>query len=141
MIWLVLIVIAISYLIEKKNLLDQIRSISVVYGVEWQLTAAIAWQESALDPGAIGDDGRSVGLMQVSLPTAEWLIGREISKDELIIPTVNIDLGVRYIKYQLERYGNDYLKAISAYNAGTATDANTRYVHQVMNVYNLLKAV
>jgi soluble lytic murein transglycosylase-like protein len=132
-------VLVTKYFTEKLILADLIKSISRQYNLRWCIVAAIAWQESALDPNAEGDDGKSIGLMQIQLTTAEWMKGGPVTKDELKIPSVNIDYGCRYLRYQLDRYDQDYNKAISAYNAGTYYEVdpgiprNNKYVMQVIN--------
>jgi soluble lytic murein transglycosylase-like protein len=82
------------------------------------------------------DRSRSYGLMQIMGETA-----REQGFDrpflaELYIPTNAISHGAMLLKRLLNRYHNDTLSAISAYNQGTARKkrgvfANARYVYRV----------
>lgn len=55
-----------------RALADEIVS-SYGFDVDPQMLVRIAWIESAFNPAAIGDDGRSIGLMQTLLSTAQWL--------------------------------------------------------------------
>ena len=136
-----------NYAVSKKEIVDIIKSTAAAYQLPWQLILAIAWQESLLDPNAEGDDGTSIGVMQMSLPTAEWLVGQPVSVEQLKNPVLNIDLGTRYVRHQMDRYDDDIYKAVAAYNAGTyreKTDGvafNDLYARRVMNVYNALLAL
>lgn len=76
------------------------------------------------------DGRRSIGLMQVLEGTARdmGLLEPRLMYD----PTVSIDYGTRYFARQLKRYGGDVRRAVSAYNAGTATARNRSYVEKVL---------
>ena len=103
----------------------------------------------------------SYGLMQLMLSTARWLLNKflrnvyyfsdhdhlleQIRKfqdkflgDEMVKgstlfdPQINIFLGCLYLWRQLKRYNWNYEKAISAYNAGSYTPNNSRYVKNVL---------
>jgi membrane-bound lytic murein transglycosylase B len=85
------------------------------YGVERALVHAVVAAESAYNPGAIAHAG-AVGLMQVMPATAgDYGVG---SAEALFDPKTNIRTGVRHLKRLLDKYGNDYGRAIMAYNAG-----------------------
>jgi soluble lytic murein transglycosylase-like protein len=84
-------------------------------GVEVALVHAVVAAESAYNPRAVSNAG-AVGLMQVMPATAaDYGVG---STDALFDPSVNIKTGVRHLKRLLDKYGNDYGRAIMAYNAG-----------------------
>jgi len=42
------------------------------------------------------------------------------SNEQLFQPEINLVLGTQYLKDLLQRYSNDWFKAIAAYNAGEA---------------------
>lgn len=49
----------------------------VGYPIRWMLLVVWnAWHESRLEPAAIGDQGRSIGVLQFFAPTAAELMGR-----------------------------------------------------------------
>jgi soluble lytic murein transglycosylase-like protein len=77
--------------------------------------------ESSGNPLAQGDykDGEfhSFGLMQVQLPTANQY--GFYTKESLLEPETNIEVGLTYFLHQLVRYNGDLRKAILAYNAGS----------------------
>lgn len=71
--------------------------------------------------------------MQLHIDTARELTGNPaLAPDDLLDPAFNVDLGTRYLRRQLDRYGGDHAQAVSAYNAGTATTANQGYVSRVL---------
>ena len=84
-------------------------------GVERALVHAVVAAESAYNPSAVSHAG-AVGLMQVMPATAgDYGVG---SAEALFDPKTNIRTGVRHLKRLLDKYGNDYGRAIMAYNAG-----------------------
>lgn len=97
-------------------------------GVERALVHAVVAAESAYNPNAVSRAG-AVGLMQVMPATAgDYGVG---SSDALFDPKTNIRTGVRHLKRLLDKYGNDYGRAIMAYNAGEGvvdrTNSNVTY--------------
>ncbi len=71
------------------------------------------------------------GVMQVTTGTARYM-GYTGDPEGLLDPAVNIDIGTRYLKYQLVRYRWNLVQAISAYNAGSYTPRNVGYVNRVL---------
>jgi soluble lytic murein transglycosylase-like protein len=85
------------------------------YGVEVALVHAVVAAESAYNPHAVSGAG-AVGLMQVMPATAaDYGVA---NTDALFDPGVNVKTGVRHLKRLLDKYDNDYGRAIMAYNAG-----------------------
>jgi soluble lytic murein transglycosylase-like protein len=84
-------------------------------GLDWKLLKAIAMTESNENPNAIGDDGRSLGLMQTQL-----LIGKAYANvsniEELYIPDKNVEAGSGFLADLLSKYSLN--GAIQAYNIG-----------------------
>lgn len=145
--WLIIIMVVFVFTVSKKEIVDIIKSTAAAYELPWQLIMAISWQESLLDPNAEGDDCTAIGVMQMSLATAEWLMGRPVSVEQLKNPVLNIDLGCRYVRHQMDRYDQDMYKAVAAYNAGSFIDkgngeaVNDLYTRRVLNVFNALSAL
>jgi hypothetical protein len=53
-------------------------------------------------------------------PTASSMMGHGVSSQQLLDdPAMAIEAGTRYLRYQLDRYGGDFVKAAVAYNAGS----------------------
>lgn len=113
----------IKYTSSEQNVLPYVLKAAQKYSVEPALIYAHIYTESAFKPSAqrweFGTQ-YSRGLMQLLDSTAEILAGRKLSIQETINPDTNIDLGVKYIKQNLDRYSGDYPQAIAAYNAGSA---------------------
>ena len=99
------------------------------------LTMAIIWQESSGFPNAMrwegAEIGYSYGLMGLTLPAARDM-GFEGKGIDLLQPDINIKYGVKYLRWQIQRYKGDVEKGISAYNAGHYTEKNRGYVNSVL---------
>lgn len=83
-------------------------------GIRWTLLKGIAITESSLNPDALGDNGRSYGLMQIQFPTAKFF-GVQ-SADDLFDPETNIMAGSGFLADLLSRHDEE--EAIQAYNLG-----------------------
>jgi soluble lytic murein transglycosylase-like protein len=93
---------------------DVIDKACAKYGVDPSLVKAVVRAESGFSSRAESRSGAR-GLMQLMPSTAA-----ELGVDDLFDPEQNIDAGVRYMKQQLDRFGNEKL-ALAAYNAGPAS--------------------
>lgn len=91
------------------------------YVVDPALIKAVITKESTWNPTAyraepqLNPPDASRGLMQILYRTAQGM-GYRGTPDGLYDPTVNIDLGTRYLADQLNRFG--YPLGVAAYNAG-----------------------
>lgn len=88
-----------------------IESTSRKYGLDPALVKAVIRAESGYRPDAISGAGAQ-GLMQLMPGTA-----RGLGVSDPFDPAQNIDGGVRYLKSQIDRFG-DVKLALAAYNAG-----------------------
>ena len=89
--------------------------------VDPYLILALIRQESLFDPRA-RSPATALGLMQL-LPSTAARVARQIgmpppSNEQLFQPEINLVLGTHYLKDLLQRYSNNWFKAIAAYNAG-----------------------
>jgi soluble lytic murein transglycosylase-like protein len=82
------------------------------YGVDPALVRAVIHAESAFKPGARSKKG-ALGLMQLMPDTA-----KDMGVVDALSPTDNIEGGVHYLAWLLERNGGNTLLATAAYNAG-----------------------
>lgn len=112
------------------------------FSLDENLAKAVIWKESSGFPDAErweGEEyGYSRGLMGLLYTTAQQM-GFTGEPDDLFDPEINIHYGTAYLRWQLDRYGEDVRKAVSAYNAGTYTEANKAYVDKVLQYYTRLK--
>lgn len=110
-----------------------INQVSCSQHVNPVLVAGIIEQESGFDPTKRRVEDRindvSIGLMQITTRTARWM-GFQGPLDRLYIPSVNVNYGVRYLAWLLQKhpYGAD---AVAAYNAGTPRWRHGGYVNSL----------
>lgn len=85
------------------------------------LVLSLIRQESLFDARA-RSPVFALGLMQL-LPSTAARVAKEIgleapSHEKLFEPETNLTLGMQYLKDLLQRYSNNWYKAVAAYNAG-----------------------
>ena len=80
--------------------------------IDPDLIASVIRAESAFNPNAVSRKGAQ-GLMQLMPQTAAAL-----GVQNVMDPTDNVEAGTRYLRGLLDRYHNDLLKTLAAYNAG-----------------------
>jgi soluble lytic murein transglycosylase len=90
-------------------------------GLDPYLVVSLIRQESLFDPKAVSP-AAAHGLMQLLLSTAARVAGRiglsAPQREKLFEPELNLKLGIHHLKELLERYSNNLVKAVAAYNAG-----------------------
>lgn len=87
-------------------------------GVRYALVLAMIERESGYRYDCIGDDGESLGYMQVMQKWHEERM-EEVGVEDLLNPYNNIRVGVDYIGELIDRYGT-IQDALTAYNYGAA---------------------
>jgi soluble lytic murein transglycosylase-like protein len=110
---------AASTTVAASSLADMIDSIAAKHDVEGPLVHSVIKAESNYNPLAVSPKGAQ-GLMQLIPATA-----RRFGVENTFNPQQNIEGGVKYLKFLMELYHNDYVKVIAAYNAGEG--AVTKY--------------
>lgn len=89
-------------------------------GLDPYLVAALIRQESEFNPNAVSR-ANAVGLMQllpkVGRGVAKQEKMRHFSTQELFQPRINLQLGTRYFRSMVDRFGS-FEYALAAYNAG-----------------------
>ena len=89
-------------------------------GIDPLLTLAIIKTESNFKEDVSSKSG-AIGLMQLMESTAEEQakkIGVEYTKENLVEPETNIQLGLSYFDTLLTHFNENYVLAFAAYNAG-----------------------
>ena len=86
------------------------------------LVASLIRQESEFNPNAVSR-ANAVGLMQL-LPKTGKLVAKEVklqrySASQLYTPAVNLQLGTRYFRGMVDKFGGSFEYALAAYNAGS----------------------
>ncbi len=131
-------------LLAKGNQYDAIiERAAVSASVESNLLRAVIVVESGFNPRAVSKRG-AVGLMQL-MPGTATRFGVSNRYD----PRENVHGGARYLKFLMDRFGQNIRLALAAYNAGeNAVDRNggrippfeetMAYVPRVMKIYRQL---
>jgi soluble lytic murein transglycosylase-like protein len=120
-----------------------IEKAAVSTAVEANLLRAVIVVESGFNSRAVSKRG-AVGLMQL-MPATATRFGVSNPYD----PKQNVHAGARYLKFLIDRFGQDIRLALAAYNAGEeAVDRNggqippfaetMAYVPRVMRIYRML---
>jgi hypothetical protein len=110
------------------------------FGVDPSLVHAMVKVESDFNPFAISSKG-AMGLMQLMPQTASTLNVRNTFS-----PHENIEGGVKYLRYLLDRYEGNLSLALAAYNSGETAvkkwgtippfKETQDYVKKIMQIYN-----
>ena len=103
-----------GYLPEKMQI--YIRCLCKQYDVPYALVLAMIERESGYVFDAVGDDGNSIGYMQVY---EKWHIDRmeRLGVNDLKNPYHNVLVGIDFLSYLLTKYGT-VQDALAAYNYG-----------------------
>lgn len=100
---------------------ETIKTESAKNGLDPYLVASVIRQESEFNPSAVSY-ANAYGLMQL-LPSAAKMLAREegvshFETYQLLNPEMNIQLGARYLRQLMDRFGGVQEYALAAYNAG-----------------------
>lgn len=122
------------------NFISAVMTAAQKVGVSASLLVAICAHESNWKNVVVPHDGGSpsYGICQIKQDTAKML-GFKGKPSELMRPSVNAYYAAKYLKYQEERYGEDWCKIAAAYNAGSYNESmvvpgkprNLKYVRRV----------
>lgn len=109
---------------------EMIDDIAVRSGVDPNIVKAIIKEESGGNPSAIGDNGESIGLMQIQ-PKHHKKRMEELGIVSLFDPQENVILGCAILSDLYDQYGN-YEDALSVYNSGNTEDGKA-YAERILN--------
>ncbi len=101
---------------------SDLRRNATANGLDPYLVASLIRQESEFNPNAVSR-ANAVGLMQL-LPKTGKVVARQAklkrySASQLYTPAVNLQLGTRYFRGMVDKFGGSFEYALAAYNAGS----------------------
>lgn len=109
---------------------EMIDDIATRSGVDPNIVKAIIKEESGGNPNAVGDNGESIGLMQIQ-PKHHKKRMEELGIVSLFDPQENVILGCSILSDLYDKYGN-YEDALSVYNSGNTEDGKA-YAERILN--------
>ena len=109
---------------------EMIDDIATRSGVDPNIVKAIIKEESGGNPNAVGDNGESIGLMQIQ-PKHHQKRMEELGIVSLFDPQENVILGCSILSDLYDKYGN-YEDALSVYNSGNTEDGKA-YAERILN--------
>lgn len=109
---------------------EMIDDIATRSGVDPAIVKAIIMEESGGNPNALGDNGESIGLMQIQ-PKHHKKRMEELGIVSLFDPQENVILGCSILSDLYDKYGN-YYDALSVYNSGNTEDGKA-YAERILN--------
>ena len=121
---------------------QQVWSKAEEYGINPTLLLCWIQVESGFDSMAISHKG-AVGLLQIKPSTAR-IYDSSVTKSDLFMTDVNVDLALQHFTYLMSRYQNEAL-AFTAYNLGESrlnkliemgTGPKFQYYRKIKNLYN-----
>jgi len=100
---------------------SDLKRFSVANGLDPYLVASLIRQESEFNPVAVSR-ANAVGLMHL-LPRTGKLVAHQVamkrySPSQLYTAPVNLELGTRYFRGMVDKFGGSFEQALAAYNAG-----------------------
>lgn len=113
--------------LETNNHIDKMAK---RYGLDSRIIKALIEEESGWVASAEGDNGQSVGLMQIQ---ERWHKDRmkRLGVNDLYDSEQNITVGCDILSELLNKYGN-YEDALSVYNSGNVYDGK-QYAERILN--------
>ena len=124
--------------LESRPFAKLIETVSLKHGIDPALVHAVIEAESNYQPHAQSHVGAR-GLMQVMPATARDL---GVSSARLLFdPQQNVEAGVKYLKFMLERFDGDLPTAIAAYNAGPGAVARHAGIPPYPETQNYVRKV
>ena len=108
------------------------------YGIDPAIVFAMIWRESRFNASSVGDNGNSLGLMQIQQRFHQWRMDC-LGVTDLLNPYQNVTVGLHIIGEKFQKYG-DIEMALMAYNAGD-TGANRKWFSQGIYTNSYSQAV
>jgi soluble lytic murein transglycosylase len=101
---------------------NDLKRFAAANGLDPYLVASLIRQESEFNPNAVSR-ANAVGLMQL-LPKTGKVVAHQVklkryNASQLFTPAVNLQLGTKYFRGMVDRFGGSFEYALAAYNAGS----------------------
>lgn len=133
--------ICIIFPMENYELIEKY---SQNYNLEPGLVCAVINVESGFNPQAQSHKGAR-GLMQIMEKTALWIAPQIPVEDFTVFrldePDININIGCWYLRHLMDKYDDNMLLVISAYNAGSGNVSSwlddEKYSNDGVNLINI----
>ena len=87
---------------------------------------AMIWRESRFNPSSVGDNGNSLGLMQIQ-PRFHSGLMAEFGCTDLLDPYQNVTVGIAILAGHVHYYDGNVEMGVMAYNAGKAGAYNNYF--------------
>lgn len=124
-----------TYTVSRQELEKIVEEKSLLYGVDPKLIKEMIREESGWNPYAVSPKG-AMGVMQL-MPQTAILMGVKDPFD----PVQNIDGGIRYMKYLLERFKGNFHLALAAYNAGPSLVESLGRIPNIPETQNYVRKI
>lgn len=120
------------------ELQDYIATLCEEHHIDPAVVIAMIKRESGYNAWAIGDDGDSVGLLQIQ---RRWHQARmdKLGCTNLFDPYQNVTVGIDYLAEMLDWYDGDIAKALVGYNQGSYNGVITSYAQNVLETAEELR--
>lgn len=96
---------------------EQFDDVGRAYDIQPAFAMAIARRESSFMVDAVSPAGAR-GLMQLMPDTAGYIAEKRVSTDELFDAGQNVQFGVQYLRYLMDKMGDNPVLVSASYNAG-----------------------
>lgn len=117
------------------NIVPLVETIANTHGVDPNLISAVMKQESNFNRFAVSPKNAR-GLMQLIPAT-----GRRFGVQDFFDPQQNIEAGVRYLKFLLEKFNGNIELALAGYNAGENLVARLGRVPAITETRNYVRKI
>ncbi|GAB5045914.1 lytic transglycosylase domain-containing protein [Thermodesulfovibrio sp. TK110] len=121
--------------ISRQELEKIVEEKSGFYGIDPKLIKEMIREESGWNPNAVSPKG-AMGVMQL-MPGTAILMGVKNPFD----PVQNIDGGIRYMKYLLEKFNGNFQLALAAYNAGPGLVETLGRIPNISETQNYVRKI
>jgi soluble lytic murein transglycosylase-like protein len=118
-----------------ENIRPLVETISHNYGIDPNLVSAVMKTESNFNRWAVSRKGAR-GLMQLIPET-----GRRFGVSDFFDPQQNIEGGVRYLRFLLDKFGGNVELSLAGYNAGENLVARLGRVPSITETRNYVRKI